>query len=117
MQAEGTHNIFWRLFVGRRLGRLEGLTVPQESDRQGQLLFGAANFIGLLLIVMLLGTIPALARPAFFAVLLLAIAIAALTRGVVAIIYYRHLKAWRSFAFYTAAVIALAILLLFLLVR
>jgi hypothetical protein len=117
MRAEADHNVLWRLFVGRRLGRLEGLTVPQEDDRQGQLLFGAANFLGLLLIIMLLSTIPALAAPGFFAALLLAIALAALTRGVIAIIYYRHLRAWKSFALYSASVVVLAAVLYVLLLR
>lgn len=105
------HNIFWRIFIGRRLGRLEGLAVPAEYDRQGQLLFGAANFLGILIILMLLGTIPAVFRPSLLGVMLMAIAAVVLLRGVIAIIYYRHIKSWRGFALYTTSVIILLVII------
>jgi hypothetical protein len=75
------HNIFWRLFVERRLGRLEGLAVPAEYDRQGQLLFGAANFLGILIILLLLGTIPVVFRPQLLFTMLMAIVSAVPGRG------------------------------------
>jgi hypothetical protein len=105
------HNIFWRLFVERRLGRLEGLVIPAEYDGQGQVLFGAANFLGLLIILMLVGTIPAVSRPPLLGVMLLAIAFAVLLRGVIAIVYYRHIKSWKGFAFYTTSVTILLVII------
>jgi hypothetical protein len=105
------HNIFWRIFIGRRLGRLEGLTIPAEYDRQGQLLFGAANFLGILIILMLLGTIPAVFRPSLLFIMLMAIVSTVLLRGVIAIVYYRHIKFWRGFALYTASVIILLVII------
>lgn len=99
--------IFWRLFVERRLGRLEGLAVPAWYDRQGQLLFGSINFLGLLIILMLLGTLPVVFRPSLLIIMLMGIASLVLLRGVIAIIYYMHIKSWKGFALYTTSVIIL----------
>jgi hypothetical protein len=101
------HNIFWRLFVERRLGRLEGLVVPPWYDRQGQILFGTINFLGLLIILMLLGTIAVVFRPSLLVIMLIGIAAVVLLRGVIAIIYYMHIKSWKGFALYTTSVIIL----------
>lgn len=106
-----SHGIFWRLFVERRLGRLEGLAVPPWYDRQGQILFGAANFLGLLIILTLLGTIPVVFRPSLLLIMLIGIASLVLLRGVIAIIYYLHIKSWKGFALYTTSVIILIVII------
>ncbi len=105
------HGIFWRLFVERRLGRLEGLEVPPWYDRQGQILFGTINFLGLLIILMLLGTIPIVFRPSLLVIMLIGIASLVLLRGVIAIIYYMHIKSWKGFALYTTSVIILLVII------